>query len=215
MATVTVLGPEGPVELGDQGVVVLPGRSVVDVPLDLPPGAYSVLVDADVPLVAAVRSVGGRPGEPAEGRTGVPVDRSWAPGEPAAGGWQDGFAVAWPTAPDVDLAQVELVLLGTDVPGSGAGGTPAEVAVVDGEGEPLGRTEVELAQRRPVAVDLTALLPDEPEQLPAAVVVTLPDGAVVHAAVQVSVGDPEGPLRAAAGVPAPLPTADVVTLRRR
>lgn len=80
-ARVTILGPDGPVELPGAQRVPLPAGEVTDVPLGgLPAGAYTVVVDADVPVVAgAVTSVTGAPGalddEPR-------VERAWSPASP-------------------------------------------------------------------------------------------------------------------------------------
>ena len=64
-ARVTLLGPDGPVDLPGAQEVPLSAGEVTDVPLGgLPAGDHTVVVDADVPVVAgAVASSTGTPGE--------------------------------------------------------------------------------------------------------------------------------------------------------
>ncbi len=111
-ARLAVLGPDGPVRLrGGEEVALEPGQ-VTTLPLGgLPAGTYTVVVDADVPVVAGAAV--DREGT-AAGREGVaavidddPYDRAWLAGQAvpsaggAAGGAADG-AVAIP--PDVAYA---------------------------------------------------------------------------------------------------------------
>jgi len=102
MATLAVLGPDGPVRLrGGEEVALEPGQ-VTTLPLGgLPEGVYTVVVDADVPVVAGAAV--DRKGT-AAGREGVaavidddPYDRAWLTGQavPSAGVLADG-AVAVP-----------------------------------------------------------------------------------------------------------------------
>lgn len=77
-ARVTLLGPDGPVELPGAERVELAAGEVADVPLGgLPAGDHTVVVDADEPVVAgAVVSSTGTPGElDDEPRT----ERAWSP----------------------------------------------------------------------------------------------------------------------------------------
>lgn len=76
-ATVTLLGPGGVIDLpGAESVSLAPGE-VTDVPLGgLPAGAYTALVDADVPVIAS--SVMSRPGSLGELDDTPSVERAWA-----------------------------------------------------------------------------------------------------------------------------------------
>lgn len=77
-ATVRLLGADGPVELPGAQEVPLGAGETTDVPLGgLPAGAYTVVVDADVPVVAgAVTSSTGTPGELDDEPR---VERAWSP----------------------------------------------------------------------------------------------------------------------------------------
>jgi hypothetical protein len=77
-ATITVLGPDGPVRVRGGEVVDLAPGVVTDYSMGgLPAGSYTVVVDATVPVVAS--TVEARPGEAApDSRSGDPqVDRAW------------------------------------------------------------------------------------------------------------------------------------------
>lgn len=97
-ARLSVLGPDGPVRLrGGEEVALEPGR-LTALPLGgLPEGAYTVVVDADVPVVAGAAV--DREGEAAQDAVidDDPHDRAWLAGQtvPAAGTVADG-AVAVP-----------------------------------------------------------------------------------------------------------------------
>lgn len=109
-ARLAVLGPDGPVRLrGGEELPLEPGQ-VTTLPLGgLPEGTYTVVVDADVPVVAGAAL--DRKGKAA--RDAVidddPYDRAWLAGQalPASGGVADG-AVAVPedTSYDVTLSAV-------------------------------------------------------------------------------------------------------------
>jgi hypothetical protein len=109
-ARLAVLGADGPVRLrGGEEVALEPGQ-VTTLPLGgLPEGAYTVVVDADVPVVAGAAV--DRQGSPAEDAVidDDPYDRAWLAGQPvpAAGVVADG-AVAVPagTTYDVTLSGV-------------------------------------------------------------------------------------------------------------
>jgi hypothetical protein len=105
-----VLGPDGPVLLrGGEEVALEPGQ-VTTLPLGgLPEGAYTVVVDADVPVVAGAAA--DRKGTAADGAVidDDPYDRAWLAGQAvsSAGVLADG-AVAVPadTAYGVTLSGV-------------------------------------------------------------------------------------------------------------
>jgi hypothetical protein len=84
-ARVTVYGPSGPVVLRGADEVELEPGVVTDVPLGgLPEGAYTVVVDADVPVVGAARS--DHPGQQPEDSVvgGTPYDVAWSAGQPVS-----------------------------------------------------------------------------------------------------------------------------------
>lgn len=129
-ARLAVLGADGPVRLRGGEEVALEAGKVTTLPLGgLPEGTYTVVVDADVPVVAGAAV--DRKGMPARDAVidGDPYDRAWLPGQavPADGVVADG-AVAVP--PD---ASFELALAG--VPDER---DPERIEDVDGS------TEVEL-----------------------------------------------------------------------
>lgn len=80
-ARLTFLGPEGVVALPGTDAVALEAGAVLDVPLGgLPPGDYTVVVDADVPVVAgALVTRGAAVGSLVTTVAGSPLDRAWAP----------------------------------------------------------------------------------------------------------------------------------------
>jgi len=94
-ATLAVLGPEGPVRLrGGEEVALEPGQ-VTTLPLGgLPEGSYTVVVDADVPVVAGAAV--DRKGTAAEAAVinDDPYDRAWLAGQavPSTGIVADGAA---------------------------------------------------------------------------------------------------------------------------
>ncbi len=96
-AAVALLGPDGPVAMPDAAEVPLPAGVVTDVPLGgLPAGAYTVLVDAEAPVVAALGY--SRTGLPGELDTSPRVERAWAAATAPGGG-----LVAPPPGTDVSL----------------------------------------------------------------------------------------------------------------
>lgn len=84
-ASLTLLGGDGPVEVPGTQEVALPAGEVVDVSLDgLPAGRYTVVVDADVPVVAAAQLF--RTGQPGELDDESRVDRAWLAATPGGSG---------------------------------------------------------------------------------------------------------------------------------
>ncbi len=85
-ARLTLLGEDGPVSLPGADEVPLTGGAVTDVPLGgLPAGGYTVVVDADVPVVAAAMLT--RAGAPTELDPTPTLERAWAAAAaPTAGG---------------------------------------------------------------------------------------------------------------------------------
>jgi len=77
-ARVTLLGADGPVDLPGAQRVPLRAGEVTDVPLGgLPSGVYTMVVDADVPVVAAAAV--SRTGEPGDLDDEPRVERAWSP----------------------------------------------------------------------------------------------------------------------------------------
>lgn len=84
-ATVTLLGADGPVDLPGADSVPLVGGQVTDVPLGgLPAGAYTVVVDAPAPVVAALQV--SRVGKPGDLDPTPRVDRAWTAATATGGG---------------------------------------------------------------------------------------------------------------------------------
>lgn len=84
-ATVSLLGSDGPVTLPGAGTVDLAAGSVTDLPLGgLPAGQYTVVVEADQPVVAAAEY--SRVGTPGALDTQPRVERAWAAAAPPAAG---------------------------------------------------------------------------------------------------------------------------------
>ena len=129
-ARLTLLGPDGPVTLPGAETVDLAAGAVTDVTLGgLPGGAYTAVVDASVPVAAAV--VIARPGKASE-LDDTPVrERAWA----ASTAVGLGGAVAVPAG-----ARGTLVVsaVGKDVPDTGDATADTGVAA-DDEGQGSGR----------------------------------------------------------------------------
>lgn len=84
-ARLTLLGADGPVELPGATAVELPAGQVTDLPLGgLPAGAYTVVVDAAVPVVASVGF--SRVGTPGDLDPTPRVERAWAAAAPPGAG---------------------------------------------------------------------------------------------------------------------------------
>jgi hypothetical protein len=154
-ANVSLYGPDGRVTLRGAEQVALEPGVVTDVPLGgLPEGAYTVVVDADVPVVAAGIVV--VPGELPEDSVlgGTPHDVAWSPGQPVheAATGADGAVVAPPAAlgqlavpagvrADVVLQAVPAERVPDAEP---AGTTTVTLRAYGADGAELGSTEVEL-----------------------------------------------------------------------
>jgi hypothetical protein len=84
-AQITLLGADGVTALpGANSIDLVPGQ-VTDIPLGgLPPGAYTAVVDASVPVVAAAMIV--RPGLPGQLDTTPTLERAWAASASGSGG---------------------------------------------------------------------------------------------------------------------------------
>lgn len=125
-AVITLLGARGPVELPGTASVSLEAGAVLDVPLDgLPAGHYTVVVDADVPVVAgALLTRGADVGRAGDDTTAEsPLERAWAAG--AAVGAPGPLALpegargrllvaAVPDAASTERASATIVVIGAD-----------------------------------------------------------------------------------------------------
>lgn len=136
----TFLGADGEYELpGTRGLRLVPGE-VLDVPLDaLPGGDYAVLVDADVPVVAAamLSTPAGEGGE---------LDRVWVPSVPLG-------AVGPLALPEGAAGQLLLAAVG-------AATVTIEVIGIDGV---LAELEVQVPAATTVVLPLAGLAPAEQE----------------------------------------------------
>ncbi|MFE5307728.1 DUF5719 family protein [Isoptericola sp. NPDC056605] len=156
-ARVTVYGPSGPVVLRGADEVELDPGVVTDVPLGgLPEGWYTMVVDADVPVVGAART--DQPGRQPDDAVvdGTPYDVAWSAAQqvrrsdgagPAGqlavpGGVRAGLTLA--AAPDDR---------GPDVDPEGTAGVT--VKVYDASGDEIGSEDVELTAgvTTPVALE--------------------------------------------------------------
>jgi hypothetical protein len=184
-----ILGRAGQVGGEGPAAATVPAGSVLDVQLDgLPAGPYTLVVDADVPVVAAAASSSG------DGRG--PTDRAWsASTDPLTG--------TVPVAlPEGVRARLLLSAVGT---GDGAGeGARVEVQALDAGGSVTGRVGVPLADGATSAVDVRSLAPGGA----AALLVTVPPGADgVHGAVELTAPAHAGPALTSVLVLRPAPPA--------
>ncbi|MFP3715053.1 DUF5719 family protein [Puerhibacterium sp. TATVAM-FAB25] len=183
-ARVSVYGPEGRVYLrGGEEVDLEPGV-VTDLPIGgLPEGSYTVVVDADRPLVAA--AVSAREGVPAADAvvSGAPYDVAWVAGAAvpeAAGSAQAALPAG--ARPVLALTAVPADR-GEDADPSGR--TAAVVRLYGADGARVAEREVTLEVARSTTVDLAGLADGA---TPAAVGVEA-DGAGVVWSVQLSADD--------------------------
>ncbi|MBF0686335.1 MAG: hypothetical protein IR158_05560 [Cellulomonas sp.] len=190
-AQVTLLGADGPVTLPGAQRVTLAAGEVTDVPLGgLPAGAYTVVVDADAPVVAgAVVSSTGAPGalddEPR-------VERAWSPSTtPGVHG-----TVAVPRG-----VQARVVIGAVGQAADDAGEGAATLRVLGSEGEVLSEHRVRVDAGTTGAWDVAELAKG------AAAVELEPTGGVPLAwAVTLTVRQDDGPLVATLD---PVPVVDV------
>ena len=191
--------------------VVAPAGGVVDVDLsDLPAGSYAVHLESDVPVVASWTGTAQRDGEPAEGLTGVPADRSWVQALPSASPWRS--SVVLPVrALLAEAGGSEGTTLG--LVASRASGGRARVAVLDAAGQELASQPVDLpAAGAPVGLTLAQLAVGlDPAQV-ASLAVGSATG--VHLGLAVQLPDVDGPLVAGTSVPGPQPPTSQVRLVR-
>lgn len=185
-ASVTLQGADGPVDLPGLTDIALEAGGVLDVPLDgLPPGEYTAVVDADVPVVAGGLLTRGRSVGVLEPSEDDPLERAWVPAvRPGTAG-----PLALPSSAGVlDLALVP----DPERPGPAA----VEVTVVDGEGREVATHEVTLRSGRTTTYRLTDLVSGEALEALAADDPVAADGEAVADDATGDDADPatEGPL---------------------
>jgi hypothetical protein len=158
-AAVTVLGPDGVVALPGTESVSLEAGAVIDVPLDgLPAGDHTLVVTADVPVVAGAMLTAGAGVGAAETDIAAPLDRAWLPS--VVQGTVGALAVAGDAAWRLVLA----------APGDG-GAADVTVEVLAADGAVLTTT----AERVPEGRTLTVRGADLADGAAAAVVVRSAD----------------------------------------
>ncbi|GHS88146.1 hypothetical protein AGMMS50218_11400 [Actinomycetota bacterium] len=147
-ATVTLLGADGAVALpGVEDVELAPGE-VTDVPLGgLPAGAYTVVVDATGPVVAAAMIT--RPGTAGELDDTPSLERAWV----ASGAGGD--LVAVPAASAGIQAAVVLSAIGADDPTAGAAATGVLRAI--GSDGVVAERDVSVPAGQTVSIDVASL----------------------------------------------------------
>ncbi|MGW8565889.1 DUF5719 family protein [Isoptericola sp. NPDC055881] len=155
-ARVSVYGPSGPVVLRGADEVELEPGVVSDLPLGgLPAGAYSVVVDADVPVVGAART--DQPGEqPADSVVdGTPYDVAWSAGQPLAVSGEAGPAGQLGVPGGVRTGVVLSAAPADRDPDSDPTGTvPVTLHAYDAAGAEIGSTDVDLTAGQTTAVAL-------------------------------------------------------------
>ncbi|HZL02064.1 MAG TPA: DUF5719 family protein, partial [Cellulomonas sp.] len=152
-AHITMLGADGVVALpGADSIDVAPGE-VTDVPLGgLPAGAYTAVVDAPVPLVAAAMIT--RPGLPGELDDTPTLERAWAASASASATSGAGSLVAVPrgTAASLVLAAVA----DGDDPSAG-GAVTANLRALGPHGGVLAERTVSVTAGSTTLVDVASL----------------------------------------------------------
>ncbi|HEX5331029.1 MAG TPA: DUF5719 family protein [Cellulomonas sp.] len=148
-AQITMLGADGVVALpGADSIDVAPGE-VTDVPLGgLPAGAYTAVVDAPVPLVAAAMIT--RPGLPGELDDTPTLERAWAAS--AASGAASIVAVPRATAANLVLGAVA-----GGVDPSAGGEVTANLRVLGADGAMVTERTVSVAAGSTTLVDVASL----------------------------------------------------------
>nr|BFF20549.1 hypothetical protein GCM10025730_40700 [Promicromonospora thailandica] len=218
-ARVAVLGTDGPVRLRGGEEVTLEAGRVTTLPLGgLPEGAYTVVVDADVPVVAGAAV--DRRGAAAQDAVidEDPYDRAWLPGQAvpgaAASGAADG-AVAVPPG-----ASYELTFAGVpderdpDLVDDATGSTQVELRGVGPDGEEVWTQEVDVPAGHTVRLDVADLAELGETVAVVAVVAEQPSGGPgVVWSVTLADGDDPSLFSVLAPTP-PLAAGDEVRVRR-
>ncbi|MGV8968058.1 MAG: DUF5719 family protein [Cellulomonas sp.] len=151
-ATISLLGADGPVSLPGADSVELAGGEVTDVSLGaLPAGAYTAVVDAPVPFVAAAMIT--RAGLPGQLDDLPTLERAWgASAVPGLGG-----VVAVPARVG---GTVLLTAVGPDDDGAGGGVATGTLRTLGTDGAVLDERDVHVPAGTTTAIELTALAGD-------------------------------------------------------
>ena len=177
-ARVTFLGPEGVVPLPGTDAVPLEAGAVLDVPLGgLPPGDYTVVVEAGVPVVAGVLVTRGEQvGTLAATVGGSALDRAWGPSvHLGASG-----PLALPPG-----AQGRL-LLGVAADPEITGAAPLVLEMLDAEGTVLARRAVRVPTGTTLSIPFSQLLTaGTASPVPGGTAAAAPDGTDPDVAVVV------------------------------
>ncbi|MCC2312945.1 DUF5719 family protein [Cellulomonas xiejunii] len=190
-ARVTLLGADGPVDLPGAQRVPLVAGEVTDVPLGgLPAGVYTVVVDADAPVVAG--AVVSRTGAPGALDDEPRVERAWSPSTTPGGHG----TVAIPRGVQ---AHVVIGAVGRSADDTDEGA--ATLRVLGGDGEVLSEHRVRVDAGTTGAWDVAEL-----GEGAVAVELEPGDGVPLAWAVALTVQQDDGPLVATL---APVPVVDV------
>ncbi|MCK9794984.1 DUF5719 family protein [Isoptericola sp. 4D.3] len=210
-ARVSVYGPSGPVVLRGADEVELEPGVVTDVPLGgLPAGGYTVVVDADVPVVAAARF--DQPGEQPEDSVvgGTPYDVAWAAGQAVAGSGAAGPAGQVGVPGGVRTALTLAAVPRTRDPDADpAGAAPVTLRAYDASGAEIGSRELDLAAGTTTSVPLSDVVADG--TVPAGVSVDRGDGEGVVVSWAAVLRADDGTAAAGTLVASVAPTAAVTT----
>jgi len=206
------VGGGDPVDVTGSELIVAPAGGVVEADLsDLATGTWALHIVADSPVVASATWTSQRDGDPAEGLTGVPVDRAWAQAVPAEPAWTTPVRLPLSALAGRLVAPTYLTL---SLVAGGEEAGEARLQVLDADSRELTALPVELpAGGAPVDVALGDLLDGVDAEAVDSLVVRSATG--VHIGMRASVTDPDGPLVAATSVPGAPPAPETVRLLRR
>ncbi len=193
-ARVSVLGADGSTVLPGAEALALVAGDVLDVPLGgLPEGTYTLVVDADVPVVAGAMVARGAGLAAAAGTVTAPLDRAWVASAPSGAG----ALLALPGLPGWSL---NLALPADE----GVGPARVSIQALGPDGAVLGSATRMLAPGRSIVVPAAEVVPAD--AVTAGLVVRSDGAAQVAWAVVLEVPDPLGDLVAVLG-PVAVPTA--------
>lgn len=152
-ARLSLLGPAGIVTLPGADTVELAGGEVTDLSLGgLPAGAYTAVIDAGEPVVAAAMIT--RPGLPGELDDGPTLERAWSA---ATTPGTDG-AIARPAQV---TGTVVLTGVGAEADGSGTGSADGVLRAIGTEGGILAELPVSVPAGSTTAIPLDSIAPGE------------------------------------------------------
>lgn len=148
-ARISLLGPQGPVALPGADTVELTPGEVTDLSLGgLPAGAYTAVVDADEPIVAAAMIT--RPGLPGQLDDIATLERAWGGAAvPGTGG-----VVALPARV---AGTVLLTGVGPDADGAGGGAATGTLRIIGTDGAILNELPMSVPAGTTVAIPVASL----------------------------------------------------------